>query len=153
MIRRFRNITSISRSEEASMKNLQELRDSMIKHHLKARGVENPAVLRAMQKVPREAFLPENLAKFAYEDSPLPIDQGQTISQPYGKGILPAFFPYQSFFHVAVRCVAESQDLIDVNDQFSFGLGQRPDLVLERSHTTNSALDESVIRSQGTKFA
>ena len=40
-------------------------------------------VLDAMRKVPREAFLPENLREFAYEDAPLPIEAGQTISQPY----------------------------------------------------------------------
>jgi protein-L-isoaspartate(D-aspartate) O-methyltransferase len=65
------------------MKNLAKVRDTMIERHLKARGVKNRAVLQAMREVPREAFIPENMAPFAYEDSPLPIGQGQTISQPY----------------------------------------------------------------------
>src|SRR5208282_5245614 len=47
------------------------------------RGVRSPPVLDAMRIVPREAFLPEHLREFAYEDSPLPIAEGQTISQPY----------------------------------------------------------------------
>lgn len=65
------------------MENLDRDRSIMIENHLKARGVRDPAVLRAMDEVPREAFLPEPMAEFAYEDSPLPIGEGQTISQPY----------------------------------------------------------------------
>ena len=65
------------------MRDLEKLRDMMIENHLKARGIKDPAVLQAMRDVPREAFLPESMAEFAYEDSPLPIGQGQTISQPY----------------------------------------------------------------------
>lgn len=55
----------------------------MVTRHLAARGVRDPLVLAAMGAVPREAFVPENLAGFAYEDSALPIEAGQTISQPY----------------------------------------------------------------------
>jgi protein-L-isoaspartate(D-aspartate) O-methyltransferase len=65
------------------MENLERVRSSMIENHLKARGVRDPAVLRAMNVVPREAFVPKTMAEFAYEDSPLPIGEGQTISQPY----------------------------------------------------------------------
>lgn len=55
----------------------------MVQRHLLARGVRDPLVLAAMGKVPREAFVPEELKEFAYEDSALPIEAGQTISQPY----------------------------------------------------------------------
>jgi len=48
-----------------------------------SRGLDDQAVLAAMQTVPREAFVAAELAEFAYEDAPLPIDAGQTISQPY----------------------------------------------------------------------
>ena len=58
-------------------------RETMVRRHLAARGIHDPAVLAAMRSVPREAFLPPELAEFAYEDSPLPIAEGQTISQPY----------------------------------------------------------------------
>lgn len=58
-------------------------RDEMVEHHIAARGVRSDHVLKAMRKVPREAFLPHQLQEFAYEDSPLPIAEGQTISQPY----------------------------------------------------------------------
>jgi len=50
---------------------------------LRRRGITDAAVLRAMEEVPREMFVPEHLRAQAYEDYPLPIDCGQTISQPY----------------------------------------------------------------------
>ena len=55
----------------------------MIREHLIGRGIRNQAVIRAMREVPREAFIDESLAEQAYEDHPLPIAGGQTISQPY----------------------------------------------------------------------
>ena len=55
----------------------------MIERQLKARGIRDAAVLRAMGEVPREEFVPHQLVEFAYEDTPLPIDEQQTISQPY----------------------------------------------------------------------
>ena len=58
-------------------------RRDMVEHHIDARGVRSESVLRAMRAVRREEFLPSNLREFAYEDSPLPIASGQTISQPY----------------------------------------------------------------------
>jgi len=65
------------------MTDLSKFREDMIKNQLFARGVRSEAVLGALRKVPREAFLPERLREFAYEDAPLPIAAGQTISQPY----------------------------------------------------------------------
>ncbi len=59
------------------------LRDGMIYRQVAGRGVRSQQVLEALRKVPREAFLPEAMREFAYEDSPLPIAEGQTISQPY----------------------------------------------------------------------
>lgn len=58
-------------------------RERMIKEQLEARGLRNPAVLAAMRSVPREEFVPLHLLGLAYKDGPLPIDEGQTISQPY----------------------------------------------------------------------
>ena len=55
----------------------------MIDRHLAGRGIRDPRVLAAMGTVPREAFVPPDLAELAYEDRPLPIAAGQTISQPY----------------------------------------------------------------------
>src|SRR5438552_12714685 len=62
---------------------LNPKRDAMVRQQVEARGVTSPLVLDAMRAVPREAFLPERMREFAYEDAPLPIDEGQTISQPY----------------------------------------------------------------------
>ena len=58
-------------------------REAMVDYQIRNRGVRSPVVLDAMLKVPREAFVPDELREFAYEDSPLPIAAGQTISQPY----------------------------------------------------------------------
>ena len=55
----------------------------MVERHLKARGIDDPLLLEAMGAVPRESFVPEHLQEFVYEDSALPIESGQTISQPY----------------------------------------------------------------------
>src|SRR5665647_1087157 len=58
-------------------------RQLMVDRHIRARGVADALVLAAMSSVPREDFLPPELAEFAYNDRPLPIEAGQTISQPY----------------------------------------------------------------------
>jgi protein-L-isoaspartate(D-aspartate) O-methyltransferase len=58
-------------------------RRTMVATQIAARGVQSPLVLEAMGTVPREAFVPEHLRHSAYDDSPLPIAAGQTISQPH----------------------------------------------------------------------
>ncbi len=58
-------------------------RDEMVSRQIEARGVRDPRVLAAMRSVPRHRFVPEELEAYAYEDRPLPIGHGQTISQPY----------------------------------------------------------------------
>jgi len=58
-------------------------RRRMVDEQITARGVIDPVVLRAMRAVPRERFVPSSAAEVAYEDSPVPIEEGQTISQPY----------------------------------------------------------------------
>ncbi len=55
----------------------------MVERQLAKRGIAEERVLQAFREVPREEFVPPNLAEFAYRDSPLPIGDGQTISQPY----------------------------------------------------------------------
>ncbi len=65
------------------MTEFAQLRETMVEHQVAARGVTTGLVLEAMRKVPRERFLPARQAPFAYDDSPLPIAAGQTISQPY----------------------------------------------------------------------
>src|SRR5208282_2026843 len=65
------------------MTDLSQLREHMVENQIASRGVRSKIVLDAMRKVAREAFLPDRLREFAYEDTPLPIEAGQTISQPY----------------------------------------------------------------------
>ena len=55
----------------------------MVETQIEGRQITNPAVLRAMRRVPRHAFVPTSLWGQAYRDGPLPIGHGQTISQPY----------------------------------------------------------------------
>jgi len=61
----------------------QKLRNLMVERQIEARGVKDSRVLEAMRKVPRHRFVPEKLQSQAYDDEPLPIGAGQTISQPY----------------------------------------------------------------------
>jgi protein-L-isoaspartate(D-aspartate) O-methyltransferase len=58
-------------------------RDRLLTRHVLARGIRDPLVIAALKKVPREAFVPKGERRHAFEDRPLPIGGGQTISQPY----------------------------------------------------------------------
>jgi protein-L-isoaspartate(D-aspartate) O-methyltransferase len=58
-------------------------RENMVRQQIEARGVQDPLVLESMRSVPRHLFVPENYRDAAYQDSPLPIGDSQTISQPY----------------------------------------------------------------------
>lgn len=64
------------------------LREAMVAQQIAARGVRDEHVLAAMRAVPRHLFVPEELRGDAYADHPLPIGQGQTISQPYIVGLM-----------------------------------------------------------------
>ena len=61
----------------------ERVRANMIETQLKARGIKDKLILEAFSNVPRHLFLPEALRSQAYSDFPLPIGEGQTISQPY----------------------------------------------------------------------
>lgn len=63
--------------------DMQKARLNMVKTTIKDRGISDTRVLKAMQTVPRHRFVPDNLLSVAYADRPLPIGEGQTISQPY----------------------------------------------------------------------
>ncbi|MCK8518766.1 protein-L-isoaspartate(D-aspartate) O-methyltransferase [Methanoculleus sp. 7T] len=58
-------------------------REEMVEFQIRARGVRDERVLAAMRKIARHLFVPKGYERFAYEDRPLPIGEGQTISQPY----------------------------------------------------------------------
>lgn len=63
--------------------NFHELREHMVDTQIRARGISDPRVLRAMREVRRHEFVPPDARRRAYDDGPLSIGHGQTISQPY----------------------------------------------------------------------
>jgi len=70
-------------TEDKEQADFYILRKKMIETQIEARGIKDKRVLEAMLKVERHKFVPESQKPFAYEDGPLPIGYGQTISQPY----------------------------------------------------------------------
>jgi protein-L-isoaspartate(D-aspartate) O-methyltransferase len=63
--------------------DFSDARNKMVDAQLAARGIRDARVLAAMRKVPRHLFVPDDLLEYAYEDHPVAIGHGQTISQPY----------------------------------------------------------------------
>lgn len=70
------------------MIDLRDARERMVERQVARRGVQDHRVLDALRETPREVFVPEGLQEFAYDDSPLPIEAGQTISQPFIVGLM-----------------------------------------------------------------
>ena len=66
-----------------AMQDFAELRREMVERQIRRRGVRSESVLAAMLAVPRHEFVPQTFLDVAYTDKPLPIGEGQTISQPY----------------------------------------------------------------------
>jgi protein-L-isoaspartate(D-aspartate) O-methyltransferase len=74
---------AIGDSVDCDQEKYSSQREKMVFRQIAARGVRNPAVIEAMKSVPRHCFVPEDQRHRAYQDGPLPIGHGQTISQPY----------------------------------------------------------------------
>jgi protein-L-isoaspartate(D-aspartate) O-methyltransferase len=70
-------------SESNPRGDFKTMREKMVETQIRARGVKDPRVLSALLKVERHRFVPEEYLNSAYSDQPLPIGEGQTISQPY----------------------------------------------------------------------
>ncbi len=70
-------------SVSQSKNDYAKQRENMVRHQVKNRGITDTRVLSAMSKVKRHVFVPEDYQNYAYDDRPLPIGYGQTISQPY----------------------------------------------------------------------
>jgi protein-L-isoaspartate(D-aspartate) O-methyltransferase len=66
-----------------TLTNFAAERDAMIERQIESRGIRDPKILEAFRAVPREEFLSDEYRDLAYGDHPLPIESGQTISQPY----------------------------------------------------------------------
>ena len=85
------NFSSLSRGGNGTRRDsvavtlewVEEQRRAMVETQLRRRGIRDERVLRAMGEVPRHEFVPRELLREAYDDHPLPIGGGQTISQPY----------------------------------------------------------------------
>ena len=71
------------REDATDVARVEQRRQQMVERQLKDRGIDDPRVLHAMSQVPREEFVHPDLKNSAYDDCPLPIGHGQTISQPF----------------------------------------------------------------------
>jgi protein-L-isoaspartate(D-aspartate) O-methyltransferase len=65
------------------MPDFADLRERMVRRQIQSRGIDDQSILDAFREVPREEFVDEEHRRWAYDDHPLPIEAGQTISQPY----------------------------------------------------------------------
>ena len=65
------------------MDKYENMRKNMIETQIVARGIKDKRVIKAMGDIPRHEFVPKDLKLYSYDDNPLPIENGQTISQPY----------------------------------------------------------------------
>ena len=79
---------------------LKTLRQDMVDRQIRQRGISDPAVLTAMNAIPRHCFVPARLTKQAYADRPLPIGAGQTISQPYIVALMTARLNLQASMRI-----------------------------------------------------
>lgn len=77
------SLSSLAAGADESETILALKRTQMVETQIKARGIKDPRVIQAMLKVKRHLFVPPNYRSQAYADHPLPIGEGQTISQPY----------------------------------------------------------------------
>ena len=86
---------------------MRDARERMVRDQLAAAGIRDPRVLEAMRRVPRHAFVPEELRDHAYADGPLPIGHNQTISQPFVVALmceLAALAPDSRVLEVGAGC-------------------------------------------------
>jgi len=84
----YKNKETEMKPEESPADIYAEERERMVGQQIEARGVKDKLVLAAMRKIPRHLFVPRNWRDQAYTDGPLPIGEGQTISQPYIVGLM-----------------------------------------------------------------
>jgi protein-L-isoaspartate(D-aspartate) O-methyltransferase len=76
-------VMACAEAQSNGQPDFQLMRERMVDTQILPRDVRNTAVIQAMRRVPRELFVPEDVRLSAYDDRPLPIGRGQTISQPY----------------------------------------------------------------------
>ncbi len=95
---RFFLLIAICAACSAQNDKYKSSRESMVKEQIENRGISNIQTLNSMKIVQRDKFVPPNLVERAYDDSPLPIGYGQTISQPYIVAFMTAaIYPQKEF--------------------------------------------------------
>jgi protein-L-isoaspartate(D-aspartate) O-methyltransferase len=89
-------------AEDYKLKSMDDrsAREHMVATQIAARGIDDERVLQALREVPRHLFVPPNLRRDAYDDCPLPIGEGQTISQPYIVASMTALLGVEPSHHV-----------------------------------------------------
>jgi protein-L-isoaspartate(D-aspartate) O-methyltransferase len=112
-------------------------REAMVEEQIRHRGVKDQRVLQAMRTVPRHEFVSGDLQKRAYEDVPLPIGEGQTISQPFIVGLMTASLGLKGTERVleigtgcgyqaaVLSCVAREVHSVEVLPELADSAGQR----------------------------
>lgn len=123
-------------------------RHRMVRDQLAERGIHDVGVLKAMGKVPREAFVSEALSSRAYEDTPLPIGEGQTISQPYMVALMTECLQLtgsEKVLEIGTGSGYQTAILAELSDRVfsierSFQLSQRARKMLEAQGYTNILL-------------
>jgi protein-L-isoaspartate(D-aspartate) O-methyltransferase len=108
---------------------------NMIQTQLRRRGITDAAVLAAMESVPRHEFIPEEFRARAYDDVPLPIGGGQTISQPYIVAAMTAALhlrPGDRGLEIGTGCGYQAAILSRLTGEV-FGVERRPELALSAS--------------------
>jgi len=96
--------------ESPSQTAYARMREAMVRYQLEARGIRDRRVLNAMLSVPREEFVRDDLKASAYDDCPLPIGHGQTISQPFTVA-----------FMCEAACPAENETVLEVGTGSGYG--------------------------------
>lgn len=81
-------LTSWIAAANESEEDFRKLREAMVREQIAARGVKDERVLQVMRELPRHQFVPARWQEQAYTDKPIPIGEGQTISQPYIVGLM-----------------------------------------------------------------
>jgi len=133
------------------MKNYEDLRAKMVQEQIVRRGIKDKNVLNALLKVPRHLFVAQEQQPLAYKDRPLPIDCGQTISQPYIVGLMCSLLELQptdtvleigtgsGYLAAVLSCLAA----------LVFGVEQQLPLVLQSRRVLEVLGMKNVLISQG----
>jgi protein-L-isoaspartate(D-aspartate) O-methyltransferase len=112
-------------------------RQKMVETQLRARGIQDARVLRAMERVPRHEFVEPGYRDQAYEDHPLPINSGQTVSQPYIVALMLEILqlePSSKVLEIGTGSGYQTAVLAEVSDNV-FSVERHPQLVEEARQT------------------